>query len=727
MGEVKKDLDKFFRRLKLKWHFSSDPENELNYNTQSQDSEESDTEDDRPLSLRENLERRFKIPSTWTPPCNDVILNAYINAVTTDFYGMQPQNPKYNNLKKSEQLCLESLVKRSDITIKKADKGSAIVVMNTVDYIQEANSQLSDDKFYVKTPTDYTENHKNEIKKVLRDIKGRGGLTEKTYEGLVKSVTESRTARFYFLPKILKSIIKGRPIISGTKSPTEKISEFVDEHIKQFVPKIRSYIRDTPHFIKEIENFTIDGPCLLVTMDVTSLYPNIPNHEGMVAVAQTLFREDPDYDISKQDLLLLLKLVLHKNNFEFNGEHYLQVGGTAMGTKLAPSYANIFMAKIEEDLLRGSPYRITFWKRFIDDIFFIFPYSERDLEEFMKYVNNFHPNIKFTETHSPVSVVMLDTKVIREGNGFITDLHVKETDTHSYLHYTSSHSEHCVKNGPKGQFLRLRRNCSRDIDFEKHAEDMTQNYMRRGYPEDLLLKHKNFARSKNHGRLIEETGTGLKKKRNTDRQVLVLTYNPGLPKIIESVRQHWPLLQRSERCKEIFRKPPLLAYRRAKNMKDMLVRASIKRPRDDTYSIQTECGGQNCALCQDIRDQSTEVINHRTGKPVPTRTTDVSCTTMNVVYLLTCPTCGKQYVGETKREFRIRYNEHVADIKHKRKKTVAQHWCKPHHENTGKPRAKILSVIQGNPETTKIKRQNTESRWVHNLRTIAPWGINQKK
>ena len=162
-------------------------------------------------------------------------------------------------------------------------------------------------------------------------------------------------------------------------------------------------------------------------------------------------------------------------------------------------------------------------------------------------------------------------------------------------------------------------------------------------------------------------------------------------------------------------------------MKDLLVRASIKRPRNDTYSTQTECAGQNCALCLDIRDQSTEVMNHRTGKPVPTRTTDVSCTTMNVVYLLTCPTCGKQYVGETKREFRIRYNEHVADIKHKRKKTVALHWCKPHHENTGKPRAKILSVIPGNPETTKLKRQNTESRWVHNLRTIAPWGINQKK
>ena len=36
-------------------------------------------------------------------------------------------------------------------------------------------------------------------------------------------------------------------------------------------------------------------------------------------------------------------MVLTMNNFEFNGEHYLQVGGSAMGTRLAPSYANLFM------------------------------------------------------------------------------------------------------------------------------------------------------------------------------------------------------------------------------------------------------------------------------------------------------------------------------------------------------------------------------------------------
>ena len=155
------------------------------------------------------------------------------------------------------------------------------------------------------------------------------------------------------LPKIHKCItrgkVPGRPIISGNGSPTEQISSFVDEHIKLFVPLIPSYIRDTAYFIGKVESLrNLPKDYLLVTMDVTSLYTNIPiNHEGMVAVAKCLNRHKPQYMISNPRLLALLKLVLHCNNFEFNGRHYLQIGGTAMGTKVAPSYANIFMGELE--------------------------------------------------------------------------------------------------------------------------------------------------------------------------------------------------------------------------------------------------------------------------------------------------------------------------------------------------------------------------------------------
>ena len=60
----------------------------------------------------------------------------------------------------------------------------------------------------------------------------------------------------------------------------------------------------------------------------------------------------------------LIRIILTMNNFTFNSKHYLQKHGTAMGTKMAPSYANLFLGKFEHDALLNSPYQPHIWLRF---------------------------------------------------------------------------------------------------------------------------------------------------------------------------------------------------------------------------------------------------------------------------------------------------------------------------------------------------------------------------
>ena len=224
--------------------------------------------------------------------------------------------------------------------------------------------------------------------------------------------------------------------------------------------------------------------------------------EGLVSIARSLIKHQPDFTLKYKTLLELLKLVLHKNNFQFNGEHYLQIGGTAMGTKVAPSYANLFMARLEEKLLEKARtdlhVELPLYLRYIDDIFFIFPYSETKLEEFMTLMNSLHKTIKFTEEHSREEIIFLDTYVKRDGDSLYTHLYVKETATHSYLLYTSCHPQNCIQKGPYGQFLRIKRNCTKDPDFEKHAEDMKKHYADRGYPDDIIQKAYEKARQRDH-------------------------------------------------------------------------------------------------------------------------------------------------------------------------------------------------------------------------------------
>ena len=81
-------------------------------------------------------------------------------------------------------------------------------------------------------------------------------------------------------------------------------------------------------------------------------------------------------------------MVLTLNNFEFNGEHFLQIGGTAMGTRLAPSYTNLFMSDFEDKFVYTYREQPLWWKRFIYDIFMLWTHGRDQLDEFIAHLNS---------------------------------------------------------------------------------------------------------------------------------------------------------------------------------------------------------------------------------------------------------------------------------------------------------------------------------------------------
>ena len=86
-------------------------------------------------------------------------------------------------------------------------------------------------------------------------------------------------------------------------------------------------------------------------------------------------------------LVGLASLVLENNYFEFNDSFYRQKLGTAIGTKFAPVYANLFMTRLEERLLDASADKPLVWMRFIDDVFFIWTHGEEKLKSFINLLN----------------------------------------------------------------------------------------------------------------------------------------------------------------------------------------------------------------------------------------------------------------------------------------------------------------------------------------------------
>ena len=100
----------------------------------------------------------------------------------------------------------------------------------------------------------------------------------------ITPTTNYRIPLFYILPKIHKKEIPGRPIVSAVNSVTENISEFLNLCIQPLLPKLRSYIKDTKHFVFVIAKLPKQkSNIILVSADVTSLYTNIPHDEGIEA------------------------------------------------------------------------------------------------------------------------------------------------------------------------------------------------------------------------------------------------------------------------------------------------------------------------------------------------------------------------------------------------------------------------------------------------------------
>ena len=225
----------------------------------------------------------------------------------------------------------------------------------------------------------------------------------------------------------------------------------------------------------------------------------MPHAEGIEACRKALKTRDPEAAPPTSYLTKLMEQILTFNNFSFNEEQYLQLQGTAMGTKMVPSYANLFMADLEQELLTWTTRRPYVWWCFIDDVFAIWQHGQESLKSFLLQINSFHSTIRFTSEISREHLSFLDTTVILDGRTNHTDLYTKPTNTHQYLSPESCHPKHCTTSIPYSQSLRIRRICCKE-DFMRRTADLKTYLLARAYQQTAvnlqIQRAANFPRHK---------------------------------------------------------------------------------------------------------------------------------------------------------------------------------------------------------------------------------------
>ncbi|KAL9971793.1 hypothetical protein ACROYT_G018001 [Oculina patagonica] len=500
---------------------------------------------------------------------------SFLEEVKMDLAEIKITKPK-QNLSRNERKALNELKQFKEINLKKADKGNTTVVMNTIHKIQEGQTQINDQNNYRPLDNPMVKETHSKVSRLITNLHHGNHIDNMTEKWLSQTPNPPRIPEFYTLTKIHKPTMTGRPIISGCDGPTERISSFVDTLLQPISKSQESYLKDTTDFINFLEKTSVNKETFLVSMDVTSLYTNIPQEEGIETVCEaydTFHNNSPP--IPTYYLREMLSLILKENSFHFNGKNYLQIHGTAMGTKMAVAFANIFMAKIETQILSNTVKKPTVWKRYIDDVFSLWDASKTKIERFIDQANSHHPTIKFTAEISNTKTTFLDT-VIYKGERFreqsILDIktHFKPTETFQYTHYTSCHPPSVKKGFIKGEALRLLRTNSSETTFEENILNFRARLVARGYPRNLIdknLSEINFTERK----------SALKQNKKDTKEILpfVTQYEPAVPNIKQILMKKWHIIEEQPLLKQIFKDPPIISFKKRKSLKDMLVRAKI--------------------------------------------------------------------------------------------------------------------------------------------------------
>ena len=167
----------------------------------------------------------------------------------------------------------------------------------------------------------------------------------------------------------------------------------------------------------------------------------------------------------------------------------------------------------------------------------------------------------------------------------------------------------------------------------------------------------------------------------------------------------------------------MIAFRRPPSLRDLLVRAEVP-PTNDSSIPPIQQGifrcTSRCVTCQEHILESDSFKSHTTGAHHKIRG-HITCTTSNIIYLISCRICGIQYIGETKNSLKKRFYGHRSTVKTQKLDTpVGQHFNLPNHSISDM----ILQGIEALANRRESVRLSREKMWIKRVHTIHPHGLN---
>ena len=409
------------------------------------------------------------------------------------YYNFKPHKVFSPLFSKSDVRLLRDLSKDKNIIICRPDKGQGVVILNKCDYKEKMHQILNDPSKFVEvkdvTPLLSTLRAEGRLNSTINKLKNNSVIDSTLASKLMTS--GSCPGIMYGLPKIHKPNVPMRPILSANNTTTYNLSQYLvsilsDLSSNDFTIK-NSY--DFANFITSLED---SSKYIMCSFDIESLFTNIPLDETIEIIISKLFSEPNNtfHGFSKSEFKSLLSLATKSSTFLFDDKLYRQIDGVAMGTPCGPTLANIFLSFHEQNWLNNCPpeFKPKVYKRYVDDTFLLFENPDQ-IENFLQYLNEQHPNIRFTrEIESGDSLSFLDILITKVDNKFETSIFRKETFTGLGTHFLSFEPLIYKINAMKTLIYRAYHLSSDYFKFNNEIHFLKTFFHNNGFPDNMFFR-----------------------------------------------------------------------------------------------------------------------------------------------------------------------------------------------------------------------------------------------
>ncbi|KAK6763170.1 hypothetical protein RB195_023762 [Necator americanus] len=400
---------------------------------------------------------------------------------------------------------------------------------------------------------------------------------------------------------------KVRPITSVIGGPTDRISWLLNIILNQLLKYVPAHLSSSSNFLKHLRSTSFERECVVETFDVTSLYTNVSNDVAMQAVHELLTQRQASlnmYGFSIRQIMTLINECLNCSIFRWSGQYYRQLRGLAMGQRLAPTLAIVFMAKIEKPIIDRKP---LLYCRYIDDCCVV---CSTQADVCFNLLNQQCPHIKFTRER-PIDnwLAFLNMHIYLRNGICKTKWYRKPSSKNILIHYLSAHPSK-MKNSVIGNMYRTAARVSSSSQEKAWSINVAHKVaMSNGYPAG---------------------GGATRQARYPSRRPNVVDGPEKIPFCLPYISDDMSRAVRGCLRKAGLRNDVRVVEIPPANLKGQLVRNRV---------YDRLCTTPSCVVCPYGREGD--------------------CMISGVVYRITCRLCGDDYIGETGRPLCIRVKEHL--------------------------------------------------------------------